>query len=298
MSIETDITQRITLPVPPMPRALRRGMVGEDVRELDRLLIACGAQGLGRPDPVFGSGLHAAVVWYQQTYLGPDGEPLTVDGWVGDDTWWSLHQPPSAQRSGHSTGYVIPAGLGPQRTQILEVALAEYRLDVVERPFGSNRGDRIDVYTHFQGVPANAAGPKWCCFFVSWVLHEAMGLYPLAARVGSCMRSYRLAEEQGRYVLATDPGLVIVPGDIFVQLYVDDDGEFVGTGHTGLVSAVSADGKRINTIEGNAGNRVKFGVRNVSTLHGIWRPCDLGALPMGFERRIFKAGSLAAVATT
>jgi hypothetical protein len=54
---------------------------------------------------------------------------------------------------------------------------------------------------------------------------------------------------------------VPTPGDAFVILHEDPETVDWCTGHIGFVLQVAEDGKSINTVEGNCGNRVKIGRR-------------------------------------
>ena len=66
-------------------RVLRKGATGEDVRALQRLLIAAGYScGKYADDGDFGSGTESAVRNYQQA------RSLTADGIVGTNTWTKL----------------------------------------------------------------------------------------------------------------------------------------------------------------------------------------------------------------
>lgn len=66
-------------------RTLRKGMKGDDVKELQTLLIACGFRcNMGEPDGTFGDNTDNAVRMYQ------DSRRLTVDGVVGAKTWAAL----------------------------------------------------------------------------------------------------------------------------------------------------------------------------------------------------------------
>ena len=58
-------------------------------------------------------------------------------------------------------------------------------------------------------------------------------------------------------------GRTPTPGDAFVILYKDPALGWC-TGHIGFVLQVSRNGKSINTVEGNCGNRVKIGKRSLS----------------------------------
>jgi hypothetical protein len=68
--------------------ALARGATGEDVVTLQRLLTNC-----GYPVPDTGKFLaktEAAVMNFQRANKDENGKPLSVDGTVGKNTWWSL----------------------------------------------------------------------------------------------------------------------------------------------------------------------------------------------------------------
>ncbi|HEX2676739.1 MAG TPA: peptidoglycan-binding domain-containing protein [Polyangiales bacterium] len=278
---------------------LRVGCQGPDVLELQRLLVARGLRYPSQVTDVFKPDLKPVVVDYQLQHIGQDKKPLKVDGEVWTGTWWSLNAPLDAQRSGIGASYRIPTGISPQRKAILEVALAEYQLDVREQPMGSNRGPVVDKYTGWTNQPAGDKGPPWCCFSATWVLHEAMGFYVLGERVGGCVRAYELAKKHGRWVDKNDPGAQIEPGDQWIMLYRDPvTGRFTGHGHTGICAA--ADASRFNTFEGNCGNRYKLGLRENAqpTFEGWIRTCDIGQPVSDFERVVFEAPSAAREATT
>jgi hypothetical protein len=141
---------------------------------------------------------------------------------------------------------------------VLETALAEHTKGVAERPDGSNRGPEVDKYLPSSLREGNAAGPPWCCFFYSWVVHEALRRWPLGTQVGSCAEARRRAGQLSLWKPKSMPNSEPIPGDAFVM---DRGG---GHGHIGFVLRVSEDGKQINTIEGNCGNRVKLGLRNLA----------------------------------
>lgn len=232
--------------------------LGTEDPQLSVLVERLRAQGFWSEAPParFDSSLEAAVKHFQESHLGPDGVFLQVDGVVGERTWWALDNPSGApQRSAIIP--TIPGGIGPKRTRILQIALAEHARGVAEDPDGSNRGPLLDKY-----LPAwartGARGPAWCCYFYSWVMKEALHVYPLGVSEGSCARARARAVRRGLWTPKTVRNDRPLPGDAFV---FDHGG---GHGHIGLVLRVSADGNVINTIEGNAGNRVKVGQRSLS----------------------------------
>lgn len=216
------------------------------------------AQGFwdGDTPSLFDKHVERAVRYFQQTHLDPSGTFLKSDGVVGERTWWALNNP-SGNRQRSNIVPSMPANLLPKRTRILQVALAEHTKAVREQPDGSNRGPEVDKY-----LPpwhrTRGKGPAWCCFFYSWVVQQALGAFPLGTRVGAVVRARELAVERGLWTPKTVPGGRPYPGDAFVMEHGD------GTGHIGFVLRTSVDGKSINTIEGNSGNRVKVGLRSLS----------------------------------
>ena len=220
--------------------------------------------------PLFTSKLAQAVEYFQSTHLGRDGAPLTVDGVVGPDTKWALQHPTGKhQRSGIPNGH-IPEGLSQDREHLLAIALGEH--GIKEKPSGSNRstGPRggIDKYLPSWCKKEDKKGPAWCCFFTSWVLHEALGHYPLDRRHGSCKKAWEAAKKKKMHIPIdkdTFSSALVTPGDAFVMLRRN------GTGHIGFVYRVSMTSQEINTIEGNCGNRVKIGRRDIykAPMHGF-----------------------------
>jgi hypothetical protein len=230
----------------------------------------------------FTPAVEASVRYFQQTHLGRTGTFLDVDGVVGPDTWWSLANasgPP--QRSGIDAS--IPKRLSPRRARVLEIALGEHARGVSEKPNGSNRGPEVDKYLPAYWSKRAAPGPAWCCFFYSWVVEQALGAYPLRRRQGSCARARADAGALGLWKpkgLGDDP----IPGDAFVM----DRG--AGKGHIGFVVRVARDGATINTVEGNCGNRVKVGLREVADPEIVGFIDNVPSeRPTGFERGVVAA---------
>ena len=91
-------------PVPPEPTppgpdkkpTLRKGDQGKYVTELQADMVrlgynlgAFGPEGNGI-DGKFGGKTEDAVKQFQRSHDGPDGRALTVDGIVGENTWWAI----------------------------------------------------------------------------------------------------------------------------------------------------------------------------------------------------------------
>lgn len=150
------------------------------------------------------------------------------------------------------TGDLIPQGLGPLRTRILEVALSKLG---VSETHGPNRSPEIDKF--LPKWAQKEPRPPWCCFFVCWVLKTSLGDMPTGVVRGNSLRLKEDAENAGLWK-PKDQELP-VPGDAFVM----DVGEPGDDGHTGFVLRVSTDGTHVETCEANSGNRVRIGLRAV-----------------------------------
>lgn len=229
---------------------------GDEVKRLQRILKT---QGFFKGE-ILGNFLkrtEEAVILFQQSHLGPKGMPLAVDGVVGGDTWWALEHPSGPPQISAIPGK-IPAGLTQRRTKQLEIALAEHAKGVREEPDGSNWGPEIEKFGGIKGAP-------WCCYFWSWCNRQCFDGYSLGAKIGHCKTAW---EKAGSLGMVHKKGEYLpIPGDAFVMLYRNEKGDLTGTGHIGFVLRVEVEGSKavaINTVEGNAGNRVKVGRRELA----------------------------------
>jgi hypothetical protein len=234
-------------------RTLQFGDKGEDVIRLQNILSAQGFFSF-RASGNFLNRTKEAVLYFQQTHLGPDCKFLEVDGIVGEDTWWALKHPSGKPQKSDFPGR-IPRKLTPLRSRLLEIALKEHDDKVHEIPNGSNWGDGIIKYG---GQP----GWAWCCLFWSWCNRECFGKYSLGRKYASCFQAKQRSQTLGLWRDKDDYNPI--PGDTFIMLYRDENGNFNGKGHIGFVMRVRYSGAKavsINTVEGNCGNRVKIGMR-------------------------------------
>jgi len=196
-----------------------------------------------------------AVHDFQATHLGISGQHLTVDGWVGQSTWWAIQNPSGpAQKSDFEA--MLRKGLSSDRRALLRTALKDHAANTREIPDGANYGDGVTRY--LEGV-----GPcYWCCAAVSTWYKDVTGTWPFNKRCLSVADIWQKAKTTGNAVLiSTKP--VPCPGDAFVFQFRNAKGDFTGMGHIGLVATVSQDGESFNTVEGNCGNRVKVSLRDV-----------------------------------
>lgn len=243
---------------------LHYGSTGPDVAALQQILREQGF--LKEPESHFQRLTRNAVIAFQQRHIGENGNPLRVTGVVDAPTMWALQNPSGdAQRSFIQPE--IPAGLTPQRKAVLQQALEQHAKGVSEQPDGSNWSDDIAQY-------GGAKGTLWGCFFWSWCHKQWNGRYPLRAKFGYPRSAWFRARSVNR---AFSPGSYLpIPGDAFVSMH-EEGGKIIGKGHIGFVLRVEvSEGKvtRFNTIEGNAGNRVKVGLRRADdpSLMGFINP--------------------------
>jgi hypothetical protein len=236
----------------------------------------------GRVDGFFGSRTTAATRYFQMTHLDSKGKPLEVDGEVGKETWWAGHNPSGEAQRSHIKPKT-PAGISAARRTVLAIAQKEHALGTKEIPDGSNWGD--GVIKLLEGVGPN----PWCCFFVWWVWKEAFGKYLWDTRHGHVQTVWRVAKANGCAHLKDK--YIPIPGDMFVLLYKNTYGNYSGTGHIGYVLSVAPDGQSFNTLEGNAGNRVKVGLRSLSesSLVGFINPYKDDASSNVYEMVILEA---------
>lgn len=264
-----------------MRPTIRRWSKGDAVAEAHAVLAAQGFQPgkLGKT-PLFNAAMHRATVHFQETHLDEDGQPLVVDGWIGEKTWWALDHPDGEAQS-LGVPLHTPGVLHGDRLKLIDLAQSHH--GVKEIPNGSNRGDLIDTWTRWTDARGKK-GPPWCAYFVSKMVHGVVGSWPLGGRIGSCYQSMRRAKARGMY---RDRNAGPTPGDQFVMLYTARGGKLTYRGHTGLVTAVSEDETQIATIEGNCANRVARRIRPVSSMHGFieyFEPCDFEpGLPAGVK---------------
>jgi Putative peptidoglycan binding domain len=76
-----------------MSLLLKKGDRGEQVGEVQTLLVEKGFLTDEEVNSTFDQETYRAVRAFQSQNLDENGQPLVVDGKVGELTWWSLHNP-------------------------------------------------------------------------------------------------------------------------------------------------------------------------------------------------------------
>jgi len=135
-----------------------------------------------------------------------------------------------------------------------EIALQEYRKNVIEMPRGCNCGPEIDKYT--EGSPA-----QWCTMFASWVANEA-GSPLIDERSGA----WRFLNSRMFTEYLQAHGTFYSRDEIVAKNIQPRIGDFIifwrgnmedNLGHIDVVAAVTGDG-RADLVGGNIRDRVEF----------------------------------------
>jgi hypothetical protein len=201
--------------------------------------------------------------------------------------------------------------LPAQLAKIVATAVAE--IGHAEMPKGSNRGPRIDVYRpewkrddllHAdKRLGKLAKGDPWCSWYVTWCWNMALAKHPLGRPIGGCYALATRAMELGLWIPLsgkqdTDMLFAAYPGCAFVLLDKPIK-EGQSDGHTGIITGVSEDGATVSTVEGNSGDQVRAGKRELSDpkMRGIVTPLGLDHVTGDWPRGLKSNADLAALGT-
>ncbi|MCP3139752.1 peptidoglycan-binding protein [Pyxidicoccus xibeiensis] len=224
-----------------MARTLGLGDSGPEVQRLQQLLTRRGY--VVSQDGDFGAATHSAVRAFQAQNLGPDSEPLVVDGGVGPLTWWSLTHPRPFLMEPPPIDFTqmpLPELGGSARGRhALSMALGELRA-------GEEAATSIRKYLR----DLAPEGSSWCAGFVSWCFWQDPAGPPFPYTVSA----RRLFGELGQRGWAHLSGehYTPEPGDLVVWSKGDQDEP---EDHIGLVHHVAYG--MLYTVEGGHGPRVR-----------------------------------------
>jgi len=231
---------------------LKRGDVGEQVVRLQSVLALRGY-------PVAASGsfdtpTYNAVRAFQAQNLDQHGQPLVVDGKVGELSWWSLNHPKPLIITPSAVDFTKPppesAGGSPTGRAALRAAIGELTAGAGEVG-GDNRGPWVKKYLD----PAHVAeGNSWCAAFISWCFLQASDGNAADMPFLYCPGARALLQEfkDKSWAHAPQERYAPLPGDIVVWWRVQAQG---WQGHVGLVHQLR-DGM-LYTIEGNHSPKVQ-----------------------------------------
>ncbi len=225
---------------------LKKGSQGADVAELQNIL-----RELDYHIPVtgvFDTATYKAVRNFQSTHLDKHHVPLSIDGAVGDLTWWALQHPRSIVTTGAIDFTLMPddsLGGAVISRDALQFAINELKGGAGEEG-GNNKGPWVRKYLQLTGL---TEGNSWCAAFISWCFLQAVNgdkkAMPFKYTAGA-RNIYNQFKQKGWTYDGDDPSRLPQPGDIVSWWRVSLSSGF---GHIGIVHHYE-DGF-LYTIEGN-----------------------------------------------
>ena len=232
-----------------MARLLKKGDQGPEVKEIQTLLTEKGFLTNEEINGIFDNETHRAVRMFQAQNLDQHGQPLTVDGKIGELTWWSMHNPkPIIQTHSVVDFLQTPTANmgGSQRGRAaLAVAIDELKAGAGEIG-GNNRGPFVKKYLN--GVVSQ--GNPWCAGFLSFCFAQHPAGIPFSYTVGA--RDVLRQFKNKGWTQPPNSGYSPKPGDVVGWWR---ESLLSGKGHIGLVHQLR-DGF-LYTIEGNKSPKVQ-----------------------------------------
>lgn len=232
-----------------MSKFLKKGDQGAEVKAVQTLLMEKGFLTNEEINGDFDNETDRAVRAFQAQNLDQNGQPLVVDGKVGELTWWSLKHPKPSILVPSAVDYRVmpPASIGGSRRgrAALQVAINELNAGAGEVG-GDNRGPFVKKY--LDGVASE--GDPWCAGFISYCFAQDPGGIPFRYTAGA--RDILQQFKRKGWASAPNSGYSPKPGDVVVWWRVQLSGT---KGHIGLVHQLR-DGY-LYTIEGNKSSKVQ-----------------------------------------
>lgn len=234
-----------------MPILLKKGNQGSEVKEVQTLLMNKGILTNEELNGIFDNVTYRAVRAFQAQNLDQHGQPLKVDGQVGELTWWSLHNPkpfiviPTPNAVKYTEMPEIALGGSQRGRAALQTAINELKAGAGEIG-GNNMGPFVKKYLH--GIVPE--GNPWCAGFVSYCFSQNPAGIPFPYTLGA-REILRIFQDKG-WANKPNSGYLPKPGDVVVWWR---DQPSSGKGHIGLVHQLR-DGF-LYTIEGNKSPNVQ-----------------------------------------
>ena len=254
-----------------MARLLKKGDQGPEIKQVQTLLMEKGYLTDEEVNGVFDNETYRAVRLFQSQNLDQNGQPLTVDGKVGELTWWSLHHPKPIIDTPRAIDFLqMPAasmGGSKRGRAALAVAIDELKAGAGEIG-GNNRGPFVKKYLN--GIVSQ--GNPWCAGFVSFCYSQIPAGMPFSYTVGA--RDVLRQFKNKGWTQPPNSGYSPKPGDVVVWWRESLPS---GKGHVGLVHQLR-DGF-LYTIEGNKSPKVQgfsYVFSRMDKLLGFGRVPDVG----------------------
>ena len=254
-----------------MAKLLKKGDKGPEVKEVQTLLMDKGYLTDEEINGIFGNETLRAVRMFQSQNLDQQGQPLTVDGKVGELTWSSLHHPKPTIQPPSAVNFLEmpPVDMGGSASGRAALAVAIDELNAKAREIGgNNRGPFVKKYLN--GIVPE--GNPWCAGFVSFCFSQNAEKIPFPYTVGA--RNILQHFKKKGWAQAPSSDNAPEPGDVVVWWRESLPS---GKGHIGLVHQLR-DGF-LYTVEGNKSAKVQgfsYVFSRMDKLLGFGRVPDIG----------------------
>lgn len=259
----TSGSTTVASPATVLTRILKRGVRGEDVRELQRSLAERGFEP-GTVDGEFGPDTEAAVRRFQTIAA------LTVDGEVGPLTWKALGGPIAETLNATQQTDL------QKRQKLAEIARSEAARNLTWNGVDSEAEKKYlqPLRAPMQALKHLGAEPvffNWCAAFVSYCCRQAG--YAVPDRPGDFWATMAKVEAWKHWAKLNGTwhprGTVApAPGDIACFEWKDGDAEL---DHIGIVLAHTPGNALIETAEGNVNNFTAIKRRDIANVSGFIR---------------------------
>lgn len=133
-------------------RILKKGSEGSDVKYMQSCLISLGYScGSTKNDGVFGSNTENAVEKYQKSHKDTFGKALSVDGKIGEKTWYAIERDYSALNSdGTKYTRILKKGMTGNDVKYMQSCLIKMKYSCgstgADGEFGSNTEKAVKEY--------------------------------------------------------------------------------------------------------------------------------------------------------
>ena len=169
----------------------------------------------------------------------------------------------------------------PAQQRLVLLSLREWKKGVQEEPMGSN--DSPDIARYRTATAGAIRGGAWCAYFASYLVRRAgLPIGPGGRGTGLVVSVAEWGRQNNRFFAADDRSFKPQAGDMVIW-----------PSHMGMV--ISAKGRSMLTVEGNASDRVMRQRRAISQAVGfvrVWGPELKGAKQQGNPRAGSPSGGI------
>ena len=134
-------------------RILKKGSKGEDVKYMQECLITLGySVGASKADGIFGNNTETAVKKYQANHKDIDGKALSVDGKIGEKSWYAIERDYKEKTEKIKYTRVLKLGMSGNDVKYMKDCLFKlkyYSKDITKisnNTFGNDTEKAVKIY--------------------------------------------------------------------------------------------------------------------------------------------------------